>query len=75
MSYSNGLLSSNNYHSSSSYHSVATAGVGFKLTSDGDYDMDTKKLTNLDEGVDSDDAITKHQMEVALSTKPNKNNV
>ena len=36
--------------------------------------MDTKKLTNLDESVDNDDAITKHQMEVGLSTRP-KNNV
>ena len=75
MSYSNGLLSSSKYISSSSYHSVGTAGIGFKLTSDGDYDMDTKKLTNLDEVVDNDDAITKYQMEVALSAKPNKNNI
>ena len=67
------MLSGNKDISSS--HSVGIAGVGLKLTSDGDYDMDTKKLTNLDEGVDNDDAITKHQMEVALSTKPNKNNV
>ena len=36
--------------------------------------MDTKKVTNLD-GVDNDGAITKRQMEVGLSTKPNKNNV
>ena len=73
MSYSNGLLYSRKYISSS--HLVGTTGVGFKLTSDGNYDMDTKRLTNLDEGVDNDDAITKHQMEVGLSTKPNKNNI
>ena len=58
MSYSNGLFSSSKYISGS--HSVGTAGMGFKLTIDGDYDINTKKLTNLDEGVDSDDAITKH---------------
>ena len=75
MSYSNGLLSSSKYISSSSYLLIGTAGIGFKLTSDGDYAMDTKKLTNLDEGVDSDDAITKHQMEVGLLRKANKNNV
>ena len=73
MSYSNGLLSGNK--DISSFHSVGIAGVGFKLTSDEDYDLNTKKLTNLDEGVDNDDAITKHQMEVGLSTKANKNNV
>ena len=56
MSYSNGLLSTSNKYISGS-HFDGTAGVGFKLTSDGDYDMDTKKLTNLD-GVDNDDAIT-----------------
>ena len=65
------MLSSNKDLSGS--HSVGTAGVGFKLTSDGNYDMDTKRLTNLDEGVNSNDAITKHQREVGLSTKLNKN--
>ena len=65
------MLSSNKDLSGS--HSFGTAGVGFKLTSDGNYDMDTKRLTNLDEGVNSDDAITKHQREVGLSTKLNKN--
>ena len=33
--------------------------------------MDTKRLTDLDKGVNNDDAITKHQMGVGLSTKPN----
>ena len=34
-----------------------------------------KKLTNLSVGIDNDDAITKHQMEGRLSTKPNPTDV
>ena len=34
-------------------------GVGFKLTSDGNYDADNKKLTNLAEGENNSDAVTK----------------
>ena len=59
----------------SSSHSVGTAEVGFKLTSEGNYDMDKKRLTNLSEGLYNDDAITTHQMEVALSNKLNPRDV
>ena len=41
-------------------------GVGFSLTKDGNYDMINKKLKNVGEGVESSDAITKHQLEVAI---------
>ena len=44
-------------------------GVGFSLTRDGNYDMTHKKLKNVGEGVESSDAITKHQLEVSLNTK------
>ena len=36
-------------------------GVGFSLTKDENYDMMNKKLKNVGEGVESSDAITKHQ--------------
>ena len=36
-------------------------GVGFSLTKDGNYDMVNKKLKNVGEGVESSDAVTKHQ--------------
>ena len=39
------------------------------LTKDGNYDMINKKLKNLGEGVETTDAITKHQLEVSLNTK------
>ena len=47
-------------------------GVGFSLTKDGNYDMVNKKLKNVGEGVESNDAITKHQLEVSMNTKLNK---
>ena len=47
-------------------------GVGFSLTSDGNYDMNNKKLKNVGEGVESSDTVTKHQLEVAMNTKANK---
>ena len=49
-----------------------TPDVGFTLTKDGNYDMVNKKLKNVDEGVESSDAITKHQLEVSMNTKLNK---
>ena len=47
-------------------------GVGFSLTSDGNYDMNNKKLKNVGEGVESSDAVTKHQLKVSMNTKANK---
>ena len=47
-------------------------GVGFSLTKDGNYDMVNKKLKNVGEGVESNDAITKHQLHVSLNTKLDK---
>ena len=47
-------------------------GVGFSLTKDGNYDMLNKKLKNVGEGIESSDAVTKHQLEVSMNTKLNK---
>ena len=49
-----------------------TPGVGFSLTKDENYNMLNKKLENVGEGVESSDAITKHQLEVSMNTKLNK---
>ena len=46
-------------------------GVGFSLTKEGNYDMLNKKLKNVGEGVESSDAITKHQLETAINSKIN----
>ena len=46
-------------------------GIGFSLTSDGNYDMKNKKLKNVGEGVESSDAVTKHQLETEINSKIN----
>ena len=72
-----------NEHSSSSDTAVNTGvrgtvgrpGIGFKLTDTGDYDMQNKKLVNVDEGDKNQDVVNKHQLDVGLQTKPNKTDV
>ena len=46
-------------------------GVGFSLTRDGNYDINNKKLKNVGEGVESSDAVRKHQLETAINSKIN----
>ena len=46
-------------------------GIGFSLTSDGNYDMKNKKLKNVGEGVESSDVVTKHQLETEINSKIN----
>ena len=41
----------------------------------GDYDMQNKKLVNVDEGENNQDVVNKHQLDVGLQTKPNKTSV
>ena len=40
-------------------------GVGFSLTSDGNYDMVGKKLTNVGDSVNPSDAVTRKQLDNA----------
>ena len=75
MSYSNGLLSDQSYQTANKYVQRGLPGVGFKLTVTGDYDMQNKKLVNVDEGENSQDVVNKHQLDVGLQTKPNKTSV
>ena len=46
---------------------TGTSGTGFNLTSDGNYDISNKKLTNIVKGTASSDAITKQQLDTKLS--------
>ena len=75
MSYSNGLLSDQSYQTANKYVQRGLPGVGFKLTVMGDYDMQNKKLVNVDEGDNNQDVVNKHQLDVGLQTKPNKTDV
>ena len=75
MSYSNGLLPDQSYQTANKYVQRGLPGVGFKLTVAGDYDMQNKKLVNVDEGENNQDVVNKHQLDVGLETKPNKTDV
>ena len=54
MGYSNGLLPSS---SSTTTPQRGLPGVGFKLTDDGNYDIDGKRLTNVADSIDDSDAV------------------
>ena len=46
-------------------------GIGFKLTSDGNYDLENKKMTNVSDGTVGNEAVTKSQ----LDQKPDSSSV
>ena len=71
----NGLLSDKSYQTANQYGNQSLPGVGFKLTDTGDYNMQNIKLVNVDEGVNNQDAVNKHQLDVGLQLKPNTNTV
>ena len=59
MSYSNGILSSPSAEGQPGPPGLpGVPGVGYKLTADGNFDIDTKRLTNVAESVDDNDAVS-----------------
>ena len=64
MSYSNRLL-----ESTSTKVIEGIPRVGFKLTPDGNYDMNYKKLVNIKYGINNNDAINKKQLEDYVDSK------
>ena len=46
---------------------TGASGTGFNLTSDGNYDISNKKLTKVAKGTDSNDVVTKNQLDTKLS--------
>ena len=63
MSYSNGLLSESTSSQGGKDGKDGLPGVGFKLTSVGDFDLQNKRLTNVAEGTEKSDSATKHQVD------------
>ena len=63
MSYSNGLLSESTSSQGGKDGKDGLPGVGFKLTSAGDFDLQKKRLTNVAEGTENSDSVTKHQVD------------
>ena len=70
MSYSNGLLSFPTFnYDIGGKGEKGDPGVGFKLTEEGDYDMENKKLVNVKNGNGEDDIMVKRQIEGYVSNK------
>ena len=69
MSFYNGILNHDDNHESSQVGQRGLPGIGYKLTSDGDYDIQNKKLTNVKNGDSSNDVMTKSQIESYVSNK------
>ena len=70
MSYSNGLLSFPTFkYDISGKGEKGDPGVGFKLTEEGDYDMENKKLVNAKNGDGEDDVMVKRQVEGFVNNK------
>ena len=59
MGYSNGILESDVKGGSGERGEQGLPGIGFKLTDDGNFDLDGKRLTDVSQPVDGGDAATK----------------
>ena len=69
MSFYNGILNHDDVHGSGQIGPRGVPGIGFKLTSDGNYDIENKKLKNVQNGDSDQDVMTKKQIESYVSTK------
>ena len=58
MGYSNGQLESEVQGGRGEKGDNGLPGIGFKLTDDGDFDIDEKRLTDLGEPIEDEDATT-----------------
>ena len=65
MSYLNGMLSESTSQGGKDGKDGKDGlpGVGLKLTSSGDFDLQKKRLTNVAEGTENSDSVTKHQVD------------
>ena len=59
MGYSNGILESDVKGGSGERGEQGLPGIGFKLTDDGDFDIDSKRLTEVGNPIENSDATTK----------------
>ena len=69
MSFYNGILNHDDNLDSSQVGQRGLPGIGYKLTSDGDYDIQNKKLTNVKNGDKNNDVMNKSQIESYVSNK------
>ena len=68
-----------NPHSTNSYINIRTPrgppGPGFKLTQDGNYDIDNKQLKNIRDGTQDADVVSKKYIDDELNTKINNSEI
>ena len=69
MSFYNGILNHDDNHESNQTGQRGLPGIGYKLTSDGDYDIENKKLTNVKNGDMPSDVMVKSQIEGYVNNK------
>ena len=69
MSFYNGILNHDDIHGSGQIGQRGLPGVGFKLDSNGNYDLENKKLTNVKDGDANNDVMVKSQIEGYVSNK------
>ena len=70
MGYSNGQLESEVKGGKGEKGDPGLPGIGFKLTDDGDFDIDNKRLTDLADPIDTSDAATKSYVDNHLGSGP-----
>ena len=68
MSFYNGVLNFNHFMNSKGLRGLP--GIGFKLDANNDYDMQDKKLVNVKQGTNNNDAVTKSQLDSEIAKIP-----
>ena len=70
MSYTNGILNHDDSQGLGKIGSRGLPGIGFKLDSDNNYDMQNKKLVNVKQGTNNNDVVTKSQLDSEIAKIP-----
>ena len=68
MSFYNGVLNFNHFINSRGIRGLP--GIGFKLDSNNDYDMQNKKLVNVKQGTNNNDVVIKSQLDSEIAKIP-----
>ena len=69
MGYSNGQLESSLGSGKGEWGEPGLPGIGFNLTDDGNFDLDSKRLTDVADPVDLQDAVTKKYLDDHAASK------
>ena len=70
MSYTNGILNHDDSQGLGKIGLRGLPGIGFKLDANNDYDMQNKKLVNVKQGTNSNDVVTKSQLDSEIAKIP-----